>query len=288
MASRCGRISARVIVALCLFWLGPAVRKEQSSESEDLETVEDEIALVNRSTGRTCDPSRVNRRRTIHSDMCKCRRRRGTFELAQGWRCDGEGVAENSNRIVEAGGGGSHHGGGGGGGGGHHPVITSDCKTRLGVYHKNNAACIIVNNSKALLVYVYYDKPGGRHKGWDLPGGELKGHTEVACESAEREACEETRHRVRATRQLTQWVYRCEIVEANTSRCQKPVDEGFLKQKWVSVHELDSISYRGKTWGDKKGLLRAALTGGHYFGGGGGGGGFLQAILNFFKKLFGR
>eukprot|EP00928_Gymnodinium_smaydae_P049568 TRINITY_DN3328_c0_g1_i5.p1 TRINITY_DN3328_c0_g1~~TRINITY_DN3328_c0_g1_i5.p1 ORF type:complete len:367 (+),score=41.01 TRINITY_DN3328_c0_g1_i5:77-1177(+) len=285
MSSRRGSMATRMPMALCLLWIGIAVRKENSFESEDLETdletdlatVEHETTLVNKSTGRHCDPSKVNRRREVHADMCKCRRRRNTFELAHGWHCNGHG-GENRDRIVETGGSPAH------GGGGHHPVITSDCKTRLNVNYRNNAACIITNNSKALLVYVYYDKPGGRHRGWDLPGGELKGHSEVACESAEREACEETKMQVRAVQTLSRYVYKCEIVRENSPHCQKQVDEGTLKMKWVSYNELDHIQYRGNTWGDKKKLLKAALANGRDGGNSGGQGGGGNGCQNVMRR----
>merc|ERR1719410_3060097 len=122
--------------------------------------------------------------------------------------------------------------------------VTSDCAQRLNMFDERHAACVVVKDNRALLVWVYY----GSAPGWDLPGGQHH-HGEAACETAEREACEETGFQVRAKQQLSYNVFECDIVAENV--CQKPVDEGFLRKKWAQ--------YGGGTWGDKQGLLRSAL-----------------------------
>jgi len=62
---------------------------------------------------------------------------------------------------------------------------------------------------------------------------------------------------VKAVEKLSGNVFRCEIVAAN--KCKNPVDEGFLKKKWVTKQKLNALQYRGGTWGDKQGLLRRGL-----------------------------
>jgi 8-oxo-dGTP pyrophosphatase MutT (NUDIX family) len=130
--------------------------------------------------------------------------------------------------------------------------VTSDCAQRLNMFDESHAACVVVKDSRALLVWVYY----GSRPGWDLPGGQHH-RGEAACETAEREVCEETGFQVRAKRQLSYNVFECDIVAENV--CKKPVDEGPLRKKWAEDHELDQLQYRGWTWGDKQGLLRSAL-----------------------------
>jgi len=100
--------------------------------------------------------------------------------------------------------------------------------------------------------------PYGSKPGWDLPGGKGdKGH-EAACETAEREVCEETKHQVRAVAKLSQNVFMCEIVAENV--CTHVVDEGFLERGWFSRRQVDFLSFRGWTWGDKEGMIRQHLT----------------------------
>merc|ERR1719410_2754061 len=130
--------------------------------------------------------------------------------------------------------------------------VTSDCARRLNMFDERHAACVVVKDSRALLVWVYY----GSAPGWDLPGGQHH-HGEAACETAEREVCEETGFQVRAKRQLSYNVFECEIVAESV--CRSPVDEGFLRKKWADYEELGRLHYRGGTWGDKQSLLRSAL-----------------------------
>eukprot|EP00931_Biecheleriopsis_adriatica_P077133 TRINITY_DN50754_c0_g1_i1.p1 TRINITY_DN50754_c0_g1~~TRINITY_DN50754_c0_g1_i1.p1 ORF type:complete len:271 (+),score=48.43 TRINITY_DN50754_c0_g1_i1:97-813(+) len=130
--------------------------------------------------------------------------------------------------------------------------VTTDCATRLNSWSSSPAACVVNKDSKALLVYVPY----GSKPGWDLPGGYNKDR-EPKCETAERETCEETGYSVRALKKLSNIVFECEVTGENV--CTIPVDEGFLQQRWVKCSELDSIQYRGGTWGDKKGLLKESL-----------------------------
>jgi len=130
--------------------------------------------------------------------------------------------------------------------------VTSDCAQRLNMFDERHAACVVVKDARALLVWVYY----GSAPSWDLPGGQHH-RGEAACETAEREVCEETGFQVRAKRQLSYNVFECDIVAADV--CKKPVDEGPLRKKWVQYHELGQLQYRGWTWGDKQGLLRSAL-----------------------------
>jgi len=102
-----------------------------------------------------------------------------------------------------------------------------------------------------MLVYVPYGSPG-----WDLPGGQRKGG-EYACETAERETCEESSVKVRALYQLSYNVFMCELVQVGF--CRKSVDEGFLEKRWVTRAEVYTVDYRPNTWGNKRGLLYANL-----------------------------
>lgn len=132
--------------------------------------------------------------------------------------------------------------------------ITSDCARRLNAWGKSNAACLLTRGDTTLMVYVPY---GGR-PGWDFPGG-MRHHGEHACETAERETCEETGYQVRALAQLSSSVFRCEIVASNV--CRKPVDEGFLRKRWFPKQQLGQVRYRGGTWGgNKKGLIEQSLA----------------------------
>jgi len=131
--------------------------------------------------------------------------------------------------------------------------VTSDCASRLNMWEERNAACLLVKDGKALLVKVPY----GSHPGWDFPGG-TKHSGEAACETAEREVCEETGYQVRALEQLSWNVFRCEIVAEGV--CTKPVDEGFLEKGWWSKSDLDQLTFRAETWGDKVGLMSQHLT----------------------------
>jgi len=126
------------------------------------------------------------------------------------------------------------------------------CASRLNSWVKRNAACLITSGGKALLVYVPY----GSNHGWDFPGGQKHEH-EFACQTAEREACEETGYKVQAVRKLTYNVFECNIVAENV--CRKPVDEGFLKKRWVSRDQIHSVHYRGGTWGNKAAILAGHL-----------------------------
>uniref|UniRef100_A0A7S4VYD5 Nudix hydrolase domain-containing protein n=1 Tax=Alexandrium monilatum TaxID=311494 RepID=A0A7S4VYD5_9DINO len=130
----------------------------------------------------------------------------------------------------------------------------SDCGQRLQHWSTRPAACLVVRDGRALLVKVPY----GSRPGWDFPGGYHKGR-EAACETAERETCEETGYSVRAVKKISGSVFRCEVIASNV--CRKAVDEGFLRKRWVTAGELDSLSYRGGTWGDKRGMLSKALSG---------------------------
>lgn len=132
-------------------------------------------------------------------------------------------------------------------------LSNGDCGSRLNHWETRPAACILVRDHQALLVEVTY----GRSPGWDFPGGYNKGN-EPACRTAERETCEETGYAVRAIEKITGSVFKCEIVASNA--CTTPVDEGFLAKRWVSVQQLDSVNYRGGTWGDKRSLLRQVLS----------------------------
>merc|ERR1719343_1385210 len=116
--------------------------------------------------------------------------------------------------------------------------VTSDCASKLNHRSKRNAACVVRQEGKALLVYVPY----GSAPGWDFPGGHMH-QDEYACQTAERETCEETGHKVRAVRKLTYNVFECVVVAKHV--CRNAVDEGFLKKKWVSMSEIHSVQYRG-------------------------------------------
>mmetsp|Transcript_17534 Transcript_17534/g.46712 ORF Transcript_17534/g.46712 Transcript_17534/m.46712 type:complete len:295 (-) Transcript_17534:574-1458(-) len=130
--------------------------------------------------------------------------------------------------------------------------VTSDCASRLSMWDERSSACLLVQDGKALLV----DVPYGSHPGWDFPGG-TKHSGEAACETAEREVCEETGYQVRALEQLSWNVFRCEIVAEGV--CTKPVDEGFLEKRWWSKGDLDHLTFRAYTWGDKESLMRQHL-----------------------------
>jgi len=133
---------------------------------------------------------------------------------------------------------------------------SSDCADRLQEFaHADGAACIVVRSNQALMVNVPYSR---RRAGWDLPGGRGDKGNEAACETAERETCEETGHKVRAVAKLTDMVFRCEVESEN--HCTNSVDEGFLDQGWFSHGQLGSILYRADTWGDKQSMLSQQLT----------------------------
>jgi 8-oxo-dGTP pyrophosphatase MutT (NUDIX family) len=130
----------------------------------------------------------------------------------------------------------------------------SGCAQRLGGGSARPAACVVVKDNKALLVYVPY---GGERRGWDLPGGWHKGD-ESPCETAEREVCEETGMSVKAVARLSGSVFRCEITGRNV--CTKPVDEGFLKKGFFRKRDLVGLKFRAGSWGNKVGYLREALS----------------------------
>lgn len=135
-------------------------------------------------------------------------------------------------------------------------VEGSDCAQRLNRWSGNRpAACIVVRDNKALLVQVPY----GSSPGWDLPGGYHKS-SEAACETAERETCEETGYSVRAVASVSGSVFLCEVTGSNV--CRKPVDEGFLRKQWFSKGQLDGLKFRGGSWGDKVGMLKGQLSSG--------------------------
>lgn len=128
----------------------------------------------------------------------------------------------------------------------------SNCAERLGRGSAHPAACIVTKDNTAMLVKVYY----GKSPGWDLPGGWHHGG-EAPCETAEREVCEETGMSVKAVEKLSDNVFKCEVTGTNV--CTKPVDEGFLQYKFFSKEDLAGLKFRGGSWGDKEGLLRANL-----------------------------
>jgi len=131
--------------------------------------------------------------------------------------------------------------------------ITSDCAQSLQAWGKSNAACLVVRDNKALLVYVPY----GSAPGWDFPGGQRHGG-EFSCQTAERETCEETGYQVKAVARISSYVFKCEIVASNV--CRKPVDEGFLRKDWFAQDQINGLRFRGGSWGDKQGTLREHLT----------------------------
>eukprot|EP00931_Biecheleriopsis_adriatica_P031934 TRINITY_DN1867_c0_g1_i7.p1 TRINITY_DN1867_c0_g1~~TRINITY_DN1867_c0_g1_i7.p1 ORF type:complete len:615 (-),score=107.61 TRINITY_DN1867_c0_g1_i7:534-2378(-) len=129
-----------------------------------------------------------------------------------------------------------------------------ECGSRLNHWSNNPAACIVIKDAKVLLVKVKY----GRSPGWDFPGGKAK-NGEPACQTAERETCEETGRAVKAVRKISNWVFECEIIEGG---CWNAVDEGFLEQGWFSIDEIDTLGYRGGSWGGNKArVLREQLEG---------------------------
>jgi len=128
----------------------------------------------------------------------------------------------------------------------------SGCVDRVGSGSAHPAACIVVQDNRALLVNVYY----GKSPGWDLPGGWHHGG-EAPCETAEREVCEETGMSVKAVAKLSFNVFRCEVT--GTHVCTKPVDEGFLQYKFFAKEDLAGLKFRGGSWGDKVGLLHKSL-----------------------------
>jgi len=135
------------------------------------------------------------------------------------------------------------------------PHVTSDCAQQLQDFApQGGAACVVVRDNAVLLVKVPY----GSQPGWDLPGGKGdKGH-EAACETAERETCEETRHQVRAVAKLSSNVFACEIIKENV--CTQAVDEGFLPQGWFAASDIHTLDFRGWTWGDKQGMIKRELA----------------------------
>jgi len=131
------------------------------------------------------------------------------------------------------------------------PPVDDDCARRLNNYDQQNAACLVKNNTLGMLVYVPYGSPG-----WDFPGGQ-RNSGEYSCQTAERETCEESSHKVRALYQLSSNVFMCELVEEGY--CKNSVAEGFLETRWVSKGEVYNVNYRPGTWGDKPGILYANL-----------------------------
>ncbi len=128
----------------------------------------------------------------------------------------------------------------------------SDCEERLNDYSRASSASLIIENERALMVWVSY----GDVPGWDFPGGTLHSD-EYACETAEREACEETGFHVRTTGKITTNVFTAERTGGPTCAI---VDEGRLDQRWVSLEEIESLQFRGGTWGDKKAILKQHLS----------------------------
>jgi len=62
---------------------------------------------------------------------------------------------------------------------------------------------------------------------------------------------------VRAVRKLSRYVFECEVIEGG---CSEAVDEGFLEKAWFSIDEIDTLRYRGGSWGgNKAGVLRELL-----------------------------
>ena len=131
--------------------------------------------------------------------------------------------------------------------------FNESCASRLQNFHNGPAACLVIRHNQALLVKVPY----GESPGWDFPGGHSK-EDEFSCETAERETCEESRFKVRATRSISNDLFLCEIDYSQT--CHSPVDEGFLETRWIHSQEIDAITYREGTWGDKPGYLRQFLN----------------------------
>ncbi|SMF59875.1 NUDIX hydrolase [Pseudobacteriovorax antillogorgiicola] len=129
---------------------------------------------------------------------------------------------------------------------------SSDCTNRLQDWSQGPAACVVIRDNRALLVRVPY----GSNPGWDFPGGYNKGG-EFACQTAERETCEESGYAVRAIGKISYNVFLCEVVASNA--CRQPVDEGFLEKGWFNRNDIERLSYRGGSWGDKKGILRSKL-----------------------------
>mmetsp|Transcript_6380 Transcript_6380/g.20522 ORF Transcript_6380/g.20522 Transcript_6380/m.20522 type:complete len:297 (+) Transcript_6380:66-956(+) len=132
--------------------------------------------------------------------------------------------------------------------------LTSGCASRLGHGRSHASACLVVRDGKVLMVRVPY----GRRPGWDFPGG--RAHSgEAPCETAEREACEETGYGVRAVGRLSRSVFRCEIVALGV--CTRPVDEGFLEKGWFSRHETGAHRHaeRRPHLGEHEGPHRWAL-----------------------------
>lgn len=126
-------------------------------------------------------------------------------------------------------------------------LFASDCAQRLNHWNRGSSACIILGDNEALMVWVPYGS-----QGWDFPGGQSKEY-EYACETAERETCEETGHRVQAVAQITDQIFLCDIVQWNA--CQVSVDEGRLDHRYFKRWELDQLQLRPNTWGDKRNIL---------------------------------
>jgi endonuclease/exonuclease/phosphatase family metal-dependent hydrolase len=127
----------------------------------------------------------------------------------------------------------------------------ASCAQELNHYSRSNSASVVIENDRALLVWVPY----GSSPGWDLPGGRQK-YGEYACETAERETCEESGFEVRATEVIQSNVFRAQLTGG---RCTEAVDEGFLDTRWVTINEIDGLQFRGGTWGDKKSILKSQL-----------------------------
>jgi len=127
--------------------------------------------------------------------------------------------------------------------------VTSKCAERFPYKDHVNAACLIVEDRKVLLVY---------KAGWDLPGGWKHGD-EVACETAERHTCEETGHQVTAVEQITHNVFRCKIEKFHA--CKDFVDNAVQQKHWWPRDQITNLAFRSSTWGDTKSIIS------RYFGG---------------------
>lgn len=139
----------------------------------------------------------------------------------------------------------------------------SSCAVRLNIHHKASAGCIITrqNNGvrEGLIVLAPGNKNGVKQGGWDLPGGQKEKTDWAACDTAEREACEESGHRVKAVRSLSKWVFECRVVQWNA--CTKKVDEGRLHTKWITAGGVKYVKWRPKTFGPKQEILEGILRG---------------------------
>lgn len=117
---------------------------------------------------------------------------------------------------------------------------SGSCSDRLNIRYKSSSACIVVKDSKVLLIKSNYFQPPNS---WDLPGGTHEGE-ESACETAERETCEEGQITVKVTAKTAKGnVFICE--EVGPGSCHSP--ETITGREYFGADNLPDLR---NAWGN--------------------------------------